>query len=511
MPIPRDYYRPGDPEARAVWHVSHEKERTYHEDVKTVCRKGASSRLPKAPDVCPRCGRSTGFLGQLCYMQGVAGAYALIGRTCGHRHWPIQKGPSEAQLEEIEAARERTKKDNISPSKPHTRPHHALTIVRARTSQKVQVTKASRIGLSTGGKNSRNSKRPAGVSIIRTKTRLGGEKQPGDGPFGQECGRGPQDEYKGAAREQTDDHSEDEHSDDCAGPYKVTVVLWYATGESAEKRMWEVGGYCNEHMITLSHMWWVYSRGDKFDYWSYDLAQWLKLDRITEGIPVEKECCMLFVRVRDTRCLGFPAELCYAEESTGWLKSPHTLAETLARPIHGRTTVILWTEDHSAPEIFSLPLLRDDILVIERTEAFQRGLTGLEGARNIAYWDEDLGQWEGMALSAPLRVDPTAPIILLRRQDAFYIHGLGDALQFLTRHRACQRKDAGEVPRDGTRLATSDEVTSAEREVAQERYVGSGQQGWVACARARSPSLEIVDDAEEIAAILAKASARRRG
>ena len=78
MPIPRDYYRPGDPEARAVWHVSHEKERTYHEDVKPVCRKVASSRLPKAPDVCPRCGRSTGFLGQLCYMQGVAGAYALI-------------------------------------------------------------------------------------------------------------------------------------------------------------------------------------------------------------------------------------------------------------------------------------------------------------------------------------------------------------------------------------------------------------------------------------------------
>ena len=108
--------------------------------------------------------------------------------------------------------------------------------------------------------------------------------------------------------------------------------------------MWEVGGYCNEHMITLSHMWWVYSRGDKFDYWSYDLAQWLKLDRITEGIPVEKECRMLFVRVGDTRCLGFTAELCYAEESTGWLKSPHTLAETLARPIHGRTTVILWTE-----------------------------------------------------------------------------------------------------------------------------------------------------------------------
>ena len=94
---------------------------------------------------------------------------SLQGRTCGHRHWPIQKGPSEAQLEEIEAARERTKKDNISPSKPHTRPHHALAIVRARTSQKVQVTKASRIGLSTGGKNSRNSKRPAGVSIIRTK------------------------------------------------------------------------------------------------------------------------------------------------------------------------------------------------------------------------------------------------------------------------------------------------------------------------------------------------------
>ena len=78
MPIHRDYYVPGEEGARPIWHLSYQSEKKYPEDLKTACRKGASSRLPISPDRCPHCDRPTGFWAQLCYMEGVAGAYAFV-------------------------------------------------------------------------------------------------------------------------------------------------------------------------------------------------------------------------------------------------------------------------------------------------------------------------------------------------------------------------------------------------------------------------------------------------
>ncbi|KAI0691559.1 hypothetical protein C8Q76DRAFT_698390 [Earliella scabrosa] len=51
--------------------------------------------------------RRTKFIAQLCYMIGVAGAYVFIGELCKDRHWPVQQGPSDAQLAEIEDERAR--------------------------------------------------------------------------------------------------------------------------------------------------------------------------------------------------------------------------------------------------------------------------------------------------------------------------------------------------------------------------------------------------------------------
>ena len=54
-------------------------------------------------------------------------------------------------------------------------------------------------------------------------------------------------------------------------------------------------------------MGWVRLHGEKFDYWSYDLAQWMRLDVINDEIPLEKECRVVFIRVRSVTCVGFPA------------------------------------------------------------------------------------------------------------------------------------------------------------------------------------------------------------
>ena len=60
---------------------------------------------------------------------------------------------------------------------------------------------------------------------------------------------------------------------------------------------------------------------------------------------------------------------------------------------------------------------------------------GLQGARNIAFWDEARGSWQTVLLWEPLRLAPTSTVLLIRRPDAFYIRGLGDALNYLADER----------------------------------------------------------------------------
>ena len=107
-------------------------------------------------------------------------------------------------------------------------------------------------------------------------------------------------------------------------------------------------------------------------------------------------------------------------------------------------------QDHSYPEVCCFPIGDTFLLAIKDTETFRAGISGVESARDLAFWDDGVGQWEGFALDHPLRVDPSCPVLLLRRQDVFYIRGLGDALQYIQRVRT-----KGTF---GTALATQDEI-----------------------------------------------------
>ena len=80
MSIHRDYFRPGEEGARPVYKLTFSKQKYYPEDVKMLCRKGSSARVPRAPQQCPRCGVEQGFIAQICYMRGVAGAFTLVVR-----------------------------------------------------------------------------------------------------------------------------------------------------------------------------------------------------------------------------------------------------------------------------------------------------------------------------------------------------------------------------------------------------------------------------------------------
>ena len=108
------------------------------------------------------------------------------------------------------------------------------------------------------------------------------------------------------------------------------------------------------------------------------------------------------------------------------------------------------------PEVFCFELPPSAVLFLEETEAFKCGLTGLSGARQVAYWDERIGRWQRFGITDGLRVDRSCPVLLLRREDAFYLRGLGDALQFLHRGRLELKTPAGEL----TRCASNREVTT---------------------------------------------------
>ena len=79
---------------------------------------------------------------------------------------------------------------------------------------------------------------------------------------------------------------------------------------------------------------------------------------------------------------------------------------------------MLYPQDHAAPEVFCLPILASNILAIVETEAYAHRLTGLEGSRVIEFWHEGRGDWRREDITTPLRIDSSAPVILLRRPDA---------------------------------------------------------------------------------------------
>ena len=54
----------------------------------------------------------------------------------------------------------------------------------------------------------------------------------------------------------------------------------------------------------------------------------------------------------------------------------------------------------------------------------------------LCFWVESEMVWKRVQSDRPLIVDITAPLLLLRRLDTFYIRGLGDAIQFLNKMRA---------------------------------------------------------------------------
>ena len=195
---------------------------------------------------------------------------------------------------------------------------------------------------------------------------------------------------------------------------------------------------------------WIYCRARDFDYWSYDITQWIELDRPSQSIPVEKEGLPVFVRARGTVCASFGDKLYEAEHEAGWLQAWAGAREAVGPPVASAIWTLIWHEvrhslshkvpsplipddmqDHATPEVFCFPLPESRMLSLKDTEAYELNLTGLAGARHIAYWDEDAAQWQGTSINCPIPVGPKASVLLVRRQDAFYLRGLGDCLRLL--------------------------------------------------------------------------------
>ncbi|KAI0710772.1 hypothetical protein C8Q76DRAFT_798304 [Earliella scabrosa] len=443
MPLHRDYFRPEEPGARPVFKVTAAKQKTYPATVKLMCQKGASERMPQPPTQCPRCAQDTPFFAQICYMPGVAGAYVLVGTRCSHRHWPIQRGPSETHLREIEEERQRCVGTPLREQGERvvallTRTHG---VVKARVNNRIQISKD--IVEKKRLKHLAQKDAPNSQLVTRTRKRAALETSNNYELAGATTSQGKEDDNAratvvGHGGERLPYESDLSHAADCAGPRTATIVLWFKAGAAPQRREWGVSGYCNEHSLCLDEMAWVYVHGQRFDFWSYDLAQWMRIGSSHEDIPVNKDNVTVFMRVRGVIPVEFPTELRQAEVQSGWMQRVSPTEDAIGPPLTGRLWILLWVEDHCGPEVFCISCPQDNLLRITQTESYVAGLMGLEGARAMAYWDEGEGQWEAMDVTDTLTIDPTAPVLLLRRQDAFYIRGLGDALLYLTSYRKLQ-------------------------------------------------------------------------
>ncbi|KAI0745214.1 hypothetical protein C8Q76DRAFT_789633 [Earliella scabrosa] len=490
MTLYRAYFRPGQRGARPLFHVASIPKKSYPEDVKLLCNKGAAARVPPDPERCPHdgCGVQTLYWKQVCYMEGLAGAYIFIGRSCNHRHYPVQEGPSEDLLEEIEAARSLQNAMQPSPDRPSRgRPSQPKTSAgRARSSTEV-----------TTSQTSLQKKLLAHGKTSKPKTQ---KKARPINPHSVEVTDAPDVIASGGPGEQ---------------PATGTPNL---NDAPAKKRPWQLDEGTEGEVISVQDIWWISRHGDEFEWWSLDLACWLLLASSADDIDVPAESDTVLVRVRGVKAAGFASELFLIELTCGWVAQVPQSDDMVGERCDGWIWTLLWVEDHAGPLVFKFRLPSSRLLCLESTQAYRDGVTGLEGARKMAYWDEVLGNWKRFSKSSTLYIEPNCPFVLLRREDAFSIHRLGQALRSLER----QRGYPATTVVDPTRLATpADRTARQEGKLAVTTPLspasglptpnasqGSTSSSSRTLPRERSLSIEFVDDPDELARVAAHRAQR---
>ena len=103
-------------------------------------------------------------------------------------------------------------------------------------------------------------------------------------------------------------------------------------------------GYCDEHVLYLAQLPWIYSQGHDFDFWSYDLCDWVTLDRPSQAIVLEKEFDTCLVRVRGVVCHCFGSALSRAETSKRGSTASLSPARALGDEMPGALWALVWTE-----------------------------------------------------------------------------------------------------------------------------------------------------------------------
>ena len=111
-----------------------------------------------------------------------------------------------------------------------------------------------------------------------------------------------------------------------------------------EGRRCEVDGYCNEHVLYLAQIAWIYSRGNEFDFWSYDLCDWVQLDRPSQAISLEKGFDTCLLRVRGVICHAFGTALSYAETSNSASIPCVPPSQAIGDAMPGSLWTLIWTE-----------------------------------------------------------------------------------------------------------------------------------------------------------------------
>ncbi|KAL1944408.1 hypothetical protein VTO73DRAFT_2838 [Trametes versicolor] len=220
----------------------------------------------------------------------------------------------------------------------------------------------------------------------------------------------------------------------------ITVVVWYKAGTAPIRRQLAVLKRQSCPHFRVSELTSLPSivALEKLEKWDRVMVQWMDFGRYEEVIDLDDDVHTYFVRVRGLVCAGFGRELDVSERAEERFGYPRqAVSQSIIGPKEGYMWVALWNENDCGAETYRFKTPHAPF-IMEETEAFIAGVTGLEGAPFLCYWSAAECRWNASPRFAPMEIDTSAPLVLLRRPDVFNLHGVGDTLMVLEGEKGCK-------------------------------------------------------------------------
>nr|VWO94022.1 Histone acetyltransferase (EC [Ganoderma boninense] len=445
MPMYRAYTQPDNPAIYRVLGLNatgEDVELAYSRELKTACLLAAGPQ-PKAPPLCPRCHQLATFHSRLCYKAGLAGAWNMICQRCQKVHIPTQEGPTEKDLEEIEAIRERDLvalrarkegKARARATKKTAKPDKA--------SAQLKKGRKAETGQEAANKRPRvdgaEDERPFG--LISNAITLGTNNDAIENLSSRTRRLGPELRAPPSSNQmQSSNLARGEikapHSRHPDEVRTIALVLWEKTGELPF--IDQIAIPSQDELFLFHHpRVRAIPAPTQYERFVFIGKIWSPVPWDISPIEVRPEDDVIFVRVLDIQCRGFGQHLHdYQLDHGHALPIAQRLARVIYRPPKRHRWVLVWHEDRAPPKIF----LFDSTLLDDPNDNVRVPRPWLDLLRDAPFfliWHELHTRWQGVLPDQSPHVPDDAPMVLLANPAVENLKGCGEAIAWLESWRA---------------------------------------------------------------------------